>query len=71
MSNHNTYYNTRRNAPERPAAAALVWDPTGPAPPEILATRRDLEQLADGRKDTAVMSGWRREVIGERLLAAL
>ncbi len=40
-------------------------------PPEILATRRDLEQLADGRQDGAVMSGWRREVIGERLLAAL
>jgi len=40
-------------------------------PPEILATRRDLEQLADGRQDGAVMSGWRREVIGERLRAAL
>jgi ribonuclease D len=40
-------------------------------PPEILATRRDLEQLAEGRQDGAVMSGWRREVIGERLLAAL
>jgi len=40
-------------------------------PPEILATRRDLEQLADGRQDGGVLSGWRREVIGERLLAAL
>ena len=40
-------------------------------PPEILATRRDLEQLAEGRQDVAVMSGWRREVIGQRLLAAL
>jgi ribonuclease D len=40
-------------------------------PPEILATRRDLEQLAGGQQDTAVMSGWRREVIGQRLLAAL
>jgi ribonuclease D len=39
--------------------------------PEILATRRDLEQLAEGRLDGAVLSGWRREVIGERLLAAL
>ena len=39
--------------------------------PEILATRRDLEQLADGQHDVAVMAGWRREVIGERLLAAL
>jgi ribonuclease D len=40
-------------------------------PPEILATRRDLEQLADGHQDGAVVSGWRREVIGQRLLAAL
>ena len=32
---------------------------------------RDLEQLADGQQDAAVMSGWRREVIGQRLLAAL
>jgi ribonuclease D len=40
-------------------------------PAEILATRRDLEQLADGLRDGPVLSGWRREVIGERLLAAL
>jgi ribonuclease D len=40
-------------------------------PPEILATRRELEQLADGRHDVAVLDGWRREVIGQRLLAAL
>src|SRR6202012_2283774 len=40
-------------------------------PPEILATRRDLEQLADGHQDGPVMSGWRRQVIGQRLLAAL
>jgi ribonuclease D len=51
--------------------------------PEILATRRDLEQLverganlpanpsADGRQDIAVLKGWRRGVIGDRLLAAL
>jgi ribonuclease D len=39
--------------------------------PEVLATRRDLEQLADGRRDGALLSGWRRTVIGERLLAAL
>jgi len=39
--------------------------------PEVLATRRDLEQLADGRRDVPVLRGWRREVIGERLLAAL
>jgi ribonuclease D len=39
--------------------------------PEILATRRDLEQLAEGRRDLPMLSGWRRGVIGERLLAAL
>ena len=39
--------------------------------PEVLATRRDLEQLADGRRDGAVLRGWRRAVVGERLLAAL
>ena len=39
--------------------------------PEVLATRRDLEQLADGRRDGAVLRGWRRGVLGERLLAAL
>ncbi len=39
--------------------------------PEVLATRRDLEQLADGRRDGAVLRGWRRAVLGERLLAAL
>jgi len=39
--------------------------------PEILATRRDLEQLAEGRRDVPTLTGWRRKVIGERLLAAL
>jgi ribonuclease D len=39
--------------------------------PEVLATRRDLEQLADGRRDGALLQGWRRAVLGERLLAAL
>jgi len=39
--------------------------------PEILATRRDLEQLADGRQDVAVLKGWRRRVIGDRMLATL
>jgi hypothetical protein len=37
--------------------------------PELLATRRDIEQLVfSGRADT-IGSGWRREVIGERLIA--
>ena len=39
--------------------------------PEVLATRRDLEQLADGQRDGAVLRGWRRAILGERLLAAL
>jgi ribonuclease D len=37
---------------------------------EILATRRDLEELARGSEDAGVLSGWRRAVIGERLAAA-
>lgn len=39
--------------------------------PEILATRRDLEQLAEGRQDIAALQGWRLEVIGRQLLAAV
>jgi ribonuclease D len=39
--------------------------------PEVLATRRDLEQLAAGRRDGPVLRGWRRAVLGERLLTAL
>lgn len=39
--------------------------------PEILATRRDLEQLAEGGRDVPVLQGWRRQVIGEPLLAAI
>ena len=40
--------------------------------PEILATRRDVEALVfPGRGESAVLRGWRRGVVGERLLAAL
>jgi len=39
--------------------------------PEVLATRRDLEQLADGARDGAPLRGWRAKVLGGRLLAAL
>ena len=38
--------------------------------PEVLATRRDLERLAEGGDDIAALRGWRRTVIGEKLLAA-
>jgi ribonuclease D len=39
--------------------------------PEVLATRRDLEQLADGDHDTPVLQGWRKAIVGERLRTAL
>jgi ribonuclease D len=38
---------------------------------EVLATRRELEQVARGEPDAVVMRGWRREVIGTRLAAAV
>jgi ribonuclease D len=39
--------------------------------PEVLATRRDLERLTEGAQDIAALRGWRRAVIGEKLLAAM
>jgi flagellar biosynthesis protein len=42
MNNNSAYFNNRRNAPARPAAAALHYDPVGTAPPEIIATGRGL-----------------------------
>ena len=39
--------------------------------PEVLATRRELAALARGARDLPVMRGWRRDAVGERLLAAL
>lgn len=38
---------------------------------EVLVTRRDLEKLASGDLRVASLSGWRRAVVGEKLLAAL
>jgi ribonuclease D len=38
---------------------------------EILATRADLAALLRGSRDVRPLRGWRRTVIGERLLAAL
>ncbi len=49
----------------RAAAADLALSP------EVLATRRDLELIAAGQIDVPPLGGWRRAVIGERLLAAL
>jgi ribonuclease D len=37
--------------------------------PELLATRRDAEQLVYSGHDEHLRKGWRREVIGERLIA--
>jgi ribonuclease D len=39
--------------------------------PEVLATRRDMERLVAGERAGPPLSGWRRAVIGERLLGAL
>lgn len=36
------FYDGRRNKPDRPAAAALAYDPLGDLPPEIIATGRGL-----------------------------
>lgn len=38
---------------------------------EVLATRRELAALARGARELPVLSGWRREVVGEPLLAVL
>lgn len=39
--------------------------------PEVLATRKDLQQLASGKQDIEPLRHWRREVIGEELLRQL
>jgi len=39
--------------------------------PELLATRRDVEQLVFARRTDRLMSGWRKAVIGEPLVAKL
>ncbi|HTW74136.1 MAG TPA: ribonuclease D [Steroidobacteraceae bacterium] len=39
--------------------------------PEVLATRRDMERLVAGEQQAGPLTGWRRAVIGERLLGAL
>jgi ribonuclease D len=38
--------------------------------PETLATRKDVTGILAGRDDLRVLNGWRREIIGERLLEA-
>ncbi len=39
--------------------------------PEVLSTRRELEKLAAGKRDISLLRGWRAEVVGAKLLAAL
>jgi ribonuclease D len=39
--------------------------------PEVLATRRDLMAILNGRRDVEPLKGWRRDVVGCALLAAL
>ncbi|HZT01317.1 MAG TPA: ribonuclease D [Steroidobacteraceae bacterium] len=39
--------------------------------PEVLATRRDLERLAEGDRDLPALRGWRQAVIGGKLLGAI
>jgi ribonuclease D len=38
---------------------------------EVLATRRELEKLAAGRRDVSLLRGWRADVLGSKLSAAL
>jgi ribonuclease D len=38
---------------------------------EVVATRRELEKLAAGRRDVSLLRGWRGKIVGEKLLAAL
>jgi ribonuclease D len=38
---------------------------------EVLVTRRELEKLAAGKRDISLLRGWRKEIVGDRLLAAL
>ena len=38
--------------------------------PELLATRRDVEQLVYFNKPDALITGWRKQMIGDELLAA-
>jgi len=39
---NNRFYDARRNRDDRPAAAAMAYDPLGSEPPEIIATGRGL-----------------------------
>ena len=56
MNNNSAYYNSRRNAPGRPAAAAMFYDPAGTAPPEIIATGRGMiaEEIVNAAREHGI-----------------
>jgi flagellar biosynthesis protein len=56
MNNNSAYYNSRRNAPERPAAAAMYYDPAGTAPPEIIATGQGMiaEEIVNAAREHGI-----------------
>jgi ribonuclease D len=39
--------------------------------PELLATRRDIDALAQGEASSALLTGWRGQVVGEALRPVL
>jgi len=67
----------RRPDPEQLAAVARLSETTRRTAqqlslaPELLATRREMERLVSGERDSSALNGWRREVIGNALLGAL
>lgn len=67
----------RRATPEETARAAqlmqIVRDTAAELgiASELLATRRDIDAMAFGERETGVTRGWRHAVVGQRLLAAL
>jgi flagellar biosynthesis protein len=53
---NNRFYDARRNRDNRPAAAAMSYDPLGSEPPEIVATGRGLvaEQIVAVARENGV-----------------
>jgi flagellar biosynthesis protein len=56
MNNNSAYFHSRRNSPDRPAAAALSYDPTKPEPPEIIASGRGLmaEEIVNAAREHGI-----------------
>ena len=73
--NRGEWHGARRRRRMRSSRSCSRWcgtkRPRSASSPEVLATRRDVEALVfDDRGESAVLRGWRRAVIGEKLLAA-